>query len=390
MGYFMNIVFLSPNFPPNWFNFCRALKAEGATVLAIADCSYDELRQEIKENIDDYYQVSNMLDHDSMVRALGYFTFRHGHIDRVESLTEHWLGIEAYLRKMFNVFGPTMEEQAEHRSKMGMKRIFQKNNIPCSPGYKVNNLEDVESHLDELGLPIVLKPDTGVGAQATYKITSREQLRQIAAYGLDNYIMEPFVKGNIVTFDGLTDRDGNIIFKTSHEYADGIMEVVTEMLPVHFWSVREINPRLEAIGRQIVAAFKLKQRFFHIEFFKLAPDQYQVLEINLRPPGGYMIDMMNYSADTDLYATWAKVVTGHEVETITERKYNVAHSSRRYHLNYVLSDDALWPQIKDHVVYASEMPPIFSAAMGDYVFLLRHEDSAELQKLIALIDKRIG
>ncbi len=386
----MNIIFLSPNFPPNWVGFCKALKEAGANVLAIGDSSYDELRQEVKENISDYFQVTNMLNLDAMVRATGYFIHRCGRIKHIESLTEHWLGIEAELRRMFNIPGPTVEDQAISRSKMGMKKVFQKHKIPCSPGYLVNSQEDVESHLEEFGLPIVLKPDIGVGAQATYKIVSRSQLDEVARYGLSNYVMEPFVNGQIVTFDGLTDSTGEIVFKTSHEYNAGVMEIVTENLPIHFYSVRDINPKLEEMGRKVVAAFNLKERFFHIEFFKLAPEKYQILEINIRPPGGYIIDMMNYSADINLFAMWAEIMMGRSVEPHLERKYYVAHVARRYHFNYRYSYDEIMPIIKDSLVYSCEIPPIFSAAMGNFLYVIRHENRIELEELIAKIEERRG
>ena len=67
--------------------FCRGLKRHGATVLAIVDCPYDSLRRELREYIDDCYVVSSMENYDEMVRAMGYFTYRYGKIDWVESTT---------------------------------------------------------------------------------------------------------------------------------------------------------------------------------------------------------------------------------------------------------------------------------------------------------------
>ena len=42
------------------------------------------------------------------------------------------------------------------------------------------------------------------------------------------------------------------------------------------------------------------ERFFHAEFFELADGSHVALEINLRPPGGFTLDMMNYACDVDL------------------------------------------------------------------------------------------
>ena len=49
----MNFIFISPNYPENYWMFCRGLKKYGAKVLAIVDAPYDSLRPELKQNVDE-------------------------------------------------------------------------------------------------------------------------------------------------------------------------------------------------------------------------------------------------------------------------------------------------------------------------------------------------
>ena len=42
-----NVIFLSPNFPTNYWQFCRELKNNGMNVLGIGDCPYDQLSEEL-------------------------------------------------------------------------------------------------------------------------------------------------------------------------------------------------------------------------------------------------------------------------------------------------------------------------------------------------------
>ena len=72
----MNFVFLSPHFPPNYYQFAVALKNQGVTVLGLADESYDSLRPELKSVLTEYYRVGHMHDYNELVRALGFFTHR--------------------------------------------------------------------------------------------------------------------------------------------------------------------------------------------------------------------------------------------------------------------------------------------------------------------------
>ena len=55
-----NFVFLSPNFPETYWMFCNRLKANGMRVLGIGDCPYDNLKQELRDSLDEYYKVDNL------------------------------------------------------------------------------------------------------------------------------------------------------------------------------------------------------------------------------------------------------------------------------------------------------------------------------------------
>ena len=55
-----NFVFISPNFPTNYWMFCRELKNNGLNVLGIGDQPYDELNPDLKNSLHEYYKVSNL------------------------------------------------------------------------------------------------------------------------------------------------------------------------------------------------------------------------------------------------------------------------------------------------------------------------------------------
>ena len=54
-----NFIFISPNFPTNYWQFCKELKNNGLNVLGIGDAPYDELRQELIDSLNEYYKVSS-------------------------------------------------------------------------------------------------------------------------------------------------------------------------------------------------------------------------------------------------------------------------------------------------------------------------------------------
>ena len=91
----MNYVILSPHFPPNYYPFCVHLRRRGANVLGVADAQYDHLNPELRNALTEYYRVDDLHNYDQLLRALGYFTYRYGKIDGLDSQNEYWLETEA-------------------------------------------------------------------------------------------------------------------------------------------------------------------------------------------------------------------------------------------------------------------------------------------------------
>jgi hypothetical protein len=342
------------------------------------------LRRELRDALSEYVFVERMDQYDDVLRGVAHLISRHGRIHRLDSHNEHWLPLEARLREDFNVEGLRPEQTALQRSKRGMATVFAGAGIPHPVEEKVVSAEQVRLFAHAHGYPLILKPDVGVGAAKTYRINESSELDPV--FPLEGYIVQPFVNGAITTYDGLVDRDGRIVFATSHRYDRGMMEVLSGALDGYYWSRREIPPALEDIGRRSVAAFGLRERFFHAEFFELADGKYLALEMNLRPPGGFTTDLMNYACDIDVYGLWADAIVGRDLSSFTyERKYHSAHAGRRRSRRYLVPHDELVASLGDTLVLTRPVPPIFATSMGDEMFLLRHADEAALLSAIARV-----
>ncbi len=70
----MNILFVSPHFPPNYTNFCVALRRAGANVLGIADTPHDSLRYELRTALTEYFRVDEM-SYDELLRGVAFLTY---------------------------------------------------------------------------------------------------------------------------------------------------------------------------------------------------------------------------------------------------------------------------------------------------------------------------
>jgi len=200
-----------------------------------------------------------------------------------------------------------------------------------------------------------------------------------------DYIIEAFVTGKIYSFDGLADADGRIVYHTAHTYSQGIMETVNEDRHVSYYSLRDIPPGLEKLGRRCVETFAVKERFFHIEFFQTQPDTYVALEVNMRPPGGYTTDMFNYAADIDIYSLWAQLITSGSLEIDYARDYHCCYASRKNRYTYRHTQAQIMDAYASCMVQVASVPGVFSSALGDVGYIFRSPDLDQIKEITAFV-----
>lgn len=384
----MNIVFLSPHFPPHYSSFSNRLRRLGANVLGVADAPFDAFGPELKASLTEYYRVDDMHNYDSLLRALGYFTHRYGKIDRLDSLNEYWLPTEARLRDDFNIFGLRASQIDKVRRKSLMKEIFIKAGVKVAQGRVVHSQDEAKELISLTGYPVIAKPDAGVGALDTWSLESDNDLADFFARKPPvDYILEEFINGTIVSFDGLVDLNSEPVFHTSHIFSQGIMETVNEKRDIFYWSQRQLSPELEALGRACLKAFDVKERFFHIEFFETAPSEYVALEVNMRPPGGYTTDMFNWACDIDVYHVWANLMMTGQNRFEYQRHYHCCYASRRHGRSYKHTYEEVVNQCGTALKSVVSVPGVFSSALGDVGFIFRYPEEKEIMQMVQYIQE---
>lgn len=391
----MNFVYISPSFPKNFYQFCNRLKLNGVTVLAIADTPYDQLSEELKNSIDDYYQVYSMENYDEMIKAMGYFIFHYGHIDWLESNNEYWLEQDAKLRTDFNITTGIHTNHIEDiKCKSKMKKFYEEAGVKTARYHLVTNLDEGLQFIEKVGYPVVVKPDNGVGAAKTYKISNQDELEKFyQEEHVTQYIMEEFVNGLIISYDGIANLDKDIIFETSHVFPNPIMDVGNDQSSMYYYPLREIPYDLKQAGHACVKAFYTAGRCFHMEFFKLLEDKEGLgkkgdiigLEVNLRTPGGYTPDMMNFANDIDVYQIYADMVTKGYSEYDHHRPYHCVYCGRRDGITYTHSHEDIISQYHFDLVMCERMPDILSGAMGNFTYTARFENMEQVDAFVQYV-----
>lgn len=388
----MNVVFISPHFPLYFHNFCSRLKIRGVNVLGIGDANYSEISNETKDSLSEYYRVNSLENYDEVYKAVAYYISKYGRIDFVESQNEYWLETDARIRTDFNInSGTKYEDLAVMKYKSKMKDIYKSIGLNAARYCLVDTFENALAFVEKVGYPIVVKPDNGVGASSTYKLKNQSELEYFFATK-DNrvYIMEEYVNGHVETYDGITDSNKNILIANSTIMLNSIMDNVNENCDTAFCNRFVAGSDIEEVGRKVVQAFDTRSRFFHFEFFRLDADKEGLgkkgdlvgLEVNMRAPGAYMPDMINFSYETDVYTIWADMLIYDKCFMDVKQKYLVAYIGRRDGIDYMLSNDQINQKYGDLVMLDVDVPEALSAAMGNHVFMVRAENQEHLDFLI--------
>lgn len=389
-----NFIFISPNFPETYWMFCRELQKNGMRVLGIGDCPYFDLKQGLRDSLHEYYKVSNLENYDEVFKAVAFYTYKYGKINWLESNNEYWLLRDAKLRTEFNITSGFISEDMDRvKYKSGMKAYYEKAGIKTARYHIVDGMDDAKAFIAEVGYPVVVKPDNGVGASSTYKLTSDAELQNFFDTKDDNiYIMEEFVNGYVCTYDAIVDSKGEPLFESGNVTPDSLMDVVNTNGDSIYYIVKDLPDEVRRIGRATVKSFEVKSRFVHLEYFVLKDDQEGLgkkgeilgLEVNMRPAGGYTPDLFNFANETDVYKIWADMIAYDKSTMSTDRKHHFcAFYGRRDGKKYVMDHDAVMAKYGGCMKMQCRVPDALSGAMANTMYVANFDTKEELDAYYA-------
>lgn len=379
----MNVIFISPHFPRHFYRFCDRLKARGVTVLGIGDAPWEAIGPDCQNSLTDYRFVPSLKDYEAVYHAVADYIFHYGRIDFVESENEYWLELDARIRTDFNITtGPRLADMADMNHKSRMKQAYARAGIPTARWTLPQTLEEAKAFAHETGYPVIVKPDQGVGASNTYKLRSDDALERFwqEKDPAVPFIEEEFVPGHVETFDGITDSGRNVLFCASQCLPGSLMDAVNLDDDVVSYC-QAPGADLRDAGERILKQFDTRNKFFHFEFFRLDADKAGLgkkgeivgLEVNMRAPGGFIPDKMNFAYDTDVYTIWADSLIHDRCFMSSEFRHYITHVGRKHSIAYAHSEAEIRARFAGQILQEQEVDPVLAAEMGNHTFLLRAE-----------------
>ncbi|MEM9383511.1 MAG: ATP-grasp domain-containing protein [Pseudomonadota bacterium] len=310
----MNVIFVEPCFPANQREFVRGLHAAGATVIGIGERPRDWLDPQLSSWLFDYVQIGSVVNERQLEEAVRNVQSRLW-VDRLEATVEAHVEAAANVRERCGIPGVSARTAYLCRDKPAMKEVLRAAGVPCALSTGASSAEEVRDFVDEVGLPVILKPRAAAGAAGTWKARTNEELKvAISESGVDRgapTAVEEFIEGHEGFLDTIT-VNGQIAYEFITHYYPNVLEAMrTRWISPQMVATNRVDAEgyseVKAMAQKVIDVLGIPTAATHMEWF-IGPKGLKFSEIGCRPPGVCQWDVYNAGNDIDLYRDWAMAV----------------------------------------------------------------------------------
>jgi len=168
----------------------------------------------------------------------------------------------------------------------------------------------VRAFVREVGFPIVVKPQAGLGARATLRVQTEADLDALSVDGPVQ--VEEFVHGREHTCETVTIH-GDPVWRSGTRYFPGPLEVLeTPWIQYCVLLPRETDDpvftKFHDINTAALAALGIGTGLTHMEWFLAGEDRMFVNEVGARPPGVHIMPLMSLAHEVDMIEAWAELI----------------------------------------------------------------------------------
>ncbi|RKY18803.1 MAG: hypothetical protein DRQ55_12390 [Planctomycetota bacterium] len=325
-----HVVFVVPFVFETSLRFLRgALSLPDTAVTLLSQSPLEQFEPEVRQRLCSHWQVADALDGEQLAQAVRGIELQTGRrVERLVGVLEQLQEPMAEARAALGLPGLGRQAARWLRDKSEMKDRLRACGLPCARSVLASDAAEARAALKHTGLPVVVKPPAGAGAQGTWRLDDAAQLEQLLAVSPPTpakpLLVEEFIQGEEHSFDAVV-MDGRTVWHSISRYAPSPLEVLrndwvqwTVLLP------REIDgPEYAAIreaGPAALAALGMTEGLAHLEWFRRQDGSVAISEVGARPPGAQFTTLLSAAYDCDMYARWSQLVI-HDVFDPPPRRY---------------------------------------------------------------------
>lgn len=325
----MDVLFLSPAYPPEMQQFTRGLAQAGARVWGVGDSDPSSFSDALKANLAGYLRVPAILDEDDVIRRLEAW-LGDKRPTKVEANWEVVTLLAARLRERWGLPGMSVDTVDGFRDKQLMKERVAAAGLPVPQSVRARTVAGVWAAAQTIGFPLVMKPIAGAGSADTFRCDSPRDLENALAITghVAEVSLETFITGQEYTFETLSVA-GKPVFRSVSMYVPNTLVArQNEWISPIILCLRDLaDPEVAggvSLGDRVLGALDMGTGFTHMEWYRRPNGSVVFGEVACRPPGANMVDLMNYANDIDLFAAWGEAVVHGRVSLPNDRPWNAA------------------------------------------------------------------
>ncbi len=270
----------------------------------------------------DVVRVTEPLSTRDTIDGIEVLRRRHGEIHRIVGILEPMMVPLAQAREHFGVPGTRPATAELFRDKARMKAALRAAGLDVARSQLVTSEADARAFADTVGFPMVLKPPAGMGAKATFRVSTLDNLlravRGMGCSAATPVLAEEMLRGEELSFETLT-VGGQVRACSISQYRPSCLEVLEN--PWIQWVCffpRDISgPAYDgarAMGTAAVKALGMDSGLTHMEWFRRDDGRLAIGEIAQRPPGANITRMIGLAHDIDAYRAWARAAVDDAVD----------------------------------------------------------------------------
>jgi hypothetical protein len=307
----------------------RALKElEGVTLLGVCEGADGADTSEV---FDELVYVEDVHDAERLIAAARTLAARHGAVTQLVTAQETLLEAVARANEALTQRGMDVATVRRALDKSQLKRALERAGVGTARDCLVTCDEDARRFARESGYPLVLKPLSGSGGLATWRIRGAEQLELALALMRPSaekaVLAEECLRGQELCIDTITIAN-EPRFHSLCLYRPSILEALED--PRVQWTCvmpRDIGgERFREFIRQGLAATRalaVGSAMTHMEGFLSEDGTCRFTDATLRPAGARIGPMLGFAYDIDPYRAWARAAVDGCFDGPWERRYAV-------------------------------------------------------------------
>ncbi|GAB4196096.1 MAG: ATP-grasp domain-containing protein [Sandaracinaceae bacterium] len=319
-----HVVFVAPRFLENTNRYVAAFAGlDGVRLSVISEDPEAAIPEKLRPHVAGHYRVGRCLDGAQLTEAARKIDKALGRIDRLTGALEQLQMPMAEARDALGIPGMGVETARRFRDKDRMKEVLRAHGVPVARSELVTSPDELTGFVKQVGFPIIVKPQAGLGSRGTYRVTTEKDLAALAEVGIVPTPARPlqaeeFVRAREHTCETVTIQ-GKPVWRSGTRYFPTPLEVLeTSWMQYCVLLPREADDptwtRFHPVNQAALDALFGDARetagtaLTHMEWFLRDDGSMLVSEVGARPPGVQIMPMMGMAHECDMIAAWAELI----------------------------------------------------------------------------------